>query len=87
MSKVAFKIVRVKRPISEEVIGYRMVLAVCNQAQWNHLKGRYEQSFQPTYRITESSDYSRWPTKDDVSQFLGAVMSWFLITDIEDHTK
>lgn len=55
---VCMKIMAHKRPVSGEVIGYRVVVAVPNKGRWDAKEEAYVQSFHPTYRIAESSDYS-----------------------------
>lgn len=80
MCTAAFKIVVTKRPVSGEVIGYRMVLAVPNRAQYNLRTKDYEQSFAGRFRITESGDYTEEPTPRQVAEFLDKAMGWHHIT-------
>lgn len=55
---VRMKVVAHKRPVSGEVIGYRVVVAVPNTGRWCQKEERYVQSFHPKYRVAESGDYT-----------------------------
>ncbi len=85
MTVAAFKIKVTVRPVSEEQIGFRMVLAHPNKAQWNQRMGCYQQSFHPKYRISESGDYTEMPTPNQVEHWLDQQMEWFKITGISVH--
>ena len=76
MTALAFKIVQTKRPVSEQLIGYRMVLAHINRAQYNQNTGEMVQSFRACYRVTESGDFTERPTPERVEKFIGRAMSY-----------
>lgn len=81
MPTAAFSVVKTKRPLSQKVIGFRMVLAYINQAQYNFgwqegdpEEEKMVQSFQGRFRICESGDYTDYPTPEQLSNWLGARM-------------
>lgn len=47
-----------KRPISQAVIGYRIVAVRPNKAQWNCRTRQFQTSFMACHRVAESGDYS-----------------------------
>lgn len=87
MSAVAFKIVQVKRPVSGQVIGYRMVLAHINEAAFVPCPeggGYYAQSFAPKYRITESGDMHLGAlTPEKQRSFIERAMKWHRFDRLE----
>ena len=50
----------IKRPISGKVLGYRIVAARKNKAQYVMLTGTYKQSYHPMYRMHEMGDFSSY---------------------------
>lgn len=82
MSDFAMKVVEVKRPISGERIGYRMVLALPNKARYCVFSDEYVQSFHPKYRVCESGDTVERPNPLKIQRFLGDAMKWHNISRI-----
>lgn len=82
MSTVCMKVIEVKRPISRERIGYRIVLAHPNKARWCMFTDEYVQSFAPKYRLCESGDYANKPNPLKIQEFLMELMKWHRIDKI-----
>jgi hypothetical protein len=61
------KIQTTKHPISEDVIGYRLVAAIQNMA--GHMRGRPIPSFRKPYFICEGSDLPAI-TQQDIDKFV-----------------
>lgn len=85
MTVAALGILKTTRPVSGRLIGYRIKLAVPNQARYDVLSGEYRQSFAPKFLIAESGDYSEPPTMAQMEAFLGSVMKWNGITELVVH--
>lgn len=82
MQNAAFKVVATKQPLSQAVIGYRMILAHINRAQYDFWSQEMVQSFQGPHRIAESGDYCKRPTPEQVEKWLGETMPFNGITGI-----
>lgn len=77
MTEAAYKVVQVKRPVSGKVIGYRMVMAHINNAQYDLTSGEMVQSFHPRYRITESGDMRMEEiTEQKQREFIERAIKW-----------
>ena len=49
---------KMKRPISEDVIGYRLIFVIPNKAKWNMMKGVYETSYHKKYQVYWDGDFN-----------------------------
>lgn len=49
----------IKRPISEEIIAWRLVAVIPNQAKWNMMKNSYETSFHKKYQVYTDGDFNK----------------------------
>lgn len=73
MARAMIKIQETKRPISKEVIGYRLMAAVENEASTVH--GKPAPSFRGVYLVTEGSDLPSI-TRSDVKRFMDELRRW-----------
>ena len=82
-NSAAFKVVTTKRPLAQTIIGYRMVLAYINRAQYCFQTEEMVQSFQGPHRMAESGDYTDYPDPARIAVWLSERMKERGITAIE----
>lgn len=65
---------QIKRPISEEVLGFRLMFVIPNKARYNRLTGKYETSYHKKYLVHWDGDFNEGNrfTVERFSDFLKA---------------
>ena len=56
--RLIFDLKPMRRPISEEIIAWRLIFVIPNKARYNRLKGRYETSYHHRYWVYTEGDYN-----------------------------
>ena len=82
-TKAIVGVVPVKRPISQELLGYRVVAVVPNKAKWHYYKKRYVTSFAAKWRIADTGDFSVKPRLPEILKFIKYLKEWHKISEIE----
>ncbi len=80
--RAAITLKTVRHPVSQKVIGVRLVCAHINEARFDVLSRTYCQSFAPMYIITETGDYTMMKDKV-VDRFIAMLKEWHKIDRVE----